>query len=202
MRELDIKRLLIQKLTEEESINSLASEFPFDFGQRRADLVSISNNEVSGYEIKSYFDKLTNLPAQLSSYLSIFDYVYVVCDERHLSKVREIAPPKVGIYVCRDRNIICKRKAKKNNKLNSLVLLDAIPTPSLRKLFNVSAKSKLELCQVISQSSKIEKIRESFLTHLQQKYSVQTKLFQRDASNLVTLDDIHSLFSAAPNTLE
>lgn len=202
MKELDIKRLLIQMLAKESSIDALASEFAFDFGRRRADLLCLSDGELHGYEIKSYFDKLTNLPAQLSSYILLFDYVHVVCDERHLARVLEIAPRKVGIYVCQEKNIVCKRKAKRNKNPDSMVALDAIPTLLLRKLFNSTAKSKLELCQKISQINNIEKIRENLISFINQRYSIQTMLFHKDASDLVTLDDVHSLFSAAPRTLE
>ncbi|AHL74612.1 hypothetical protein CH92_05680 [Stutzerimonas stutzeri] len=202
MKELDIKRLLVQKLAQEGSTNALASEFPFDFGRRRADLISIADDKLSGYEIKSYFDKLTNLAVQLKSYISVFDYVYVVCDERHLSKVREIAPSKVGIYIAHDRSLVLKRKAKINNRLNKLVMLDVMPSPFLKQCFKLSAKSKFELCQKISAVSKEKEIRRVLLHYINLRYATQTKLFHNDTSDLVTLDDVFSLFSAPPRNLE
>lgn len=202
MKELEIKRLLIQELANQEGVTALASEFVFDFGRRRADMISIANEFSVGYEIKSYFDKLTNLAAQLHSYLMIFDYVYVVCDKRHLEKVREIAPKKVGLYLARGNELVLKRKAKLNKKLDILVLLDAFPLPVLQAAFSMRARSKLDLCHKIISCNSLSSVRGKLISYISDKYFEQTRFFHEDAGDLVTLDDVYSLFSTAPQVLE
>lgn len=156
---------------------------------------------IIGYEIKSAYDRIDRLSEQLRSYEQLFDYVYVVCDAKHLSAIRKIAPERVGIYLCSSSGMKRLRKAKQIRNQNTIVTLDAMPIEALRKEFKIVKKSKLETCEAISRMNKREEIKTIFRRHIIQKYGSQTNHMKSETSELLTLDDVFSL-GLAPNKLD
>jgi hypothetical protein len=89
MNEIAIKAQVLQRLCAEGAINQhsiLASEWVLGSTGRRADL-AIWNGQLVGIEIKSKFDSLNRLAAQLDVYVRCFDRVILVVDSKHLAKV-------------------------------------------------------------------------------------------------------------------
>jgi hypothetical protein len=78
------------------SLNTATVLPEFRVGRSKADCV-ILNGSSTCYEIKSDFDNLDRLPEQLASYKKLFDKVYVVVGQSHLSKVLSICENDVGI---------------------------------------------------------------------------------------------------------
>lgn len=200
MREIDIKRMLAYHLLKKDTTDVIFFEYPFHFGRRRADLICAEEGMIVGYEIKSAFDRIDRLTDQLQSYAQLFDYVYVVCDSKHLSSVRKLAPERIGIYLCTSTGLQRIRKARQIKNFDSITTLDAIPMDCLRKEFKVTEKSKLETCEKISLTQKRENIKLFFRRYIIHKYGAQTAHLQSELSDTITLDDIYSL-SLAPNKL-
>lgn len=193
MRELEIKRALLEYLIKDRATEAISTEFSFHFGRRRADLICVQGGKVFGFEIKSAYDRIDRLPVQLESYEQLFDYVYVVCDKKHLAPVRELAPRKIGIYVCSDSGVKQIRAAALIKKFDVLVTLDALPIDSLRKVFNFSARSKFELCEKINSTCKKNDVKIAFRKYIVDRYRSQTATFQNEIATVVTLDDVFSL---------
>jgi hypothetical protein len=59
--------------------------------------VAVINGCVHGFEIKSAADSLTRLPLQLALYEECLEKVTIVCAEKHISCVSELAPQWCGI---------------------------------------------------------------------------------------------------------
>jgi hypothetical protein len=59
--------------------------------------VAVINGCVHGYEIKSSADTLTRLPLQLAIYSECLEMLTIVCAEKHISGVRDLAPRWCGI---------------------------------------------------------------------------------------------------------
>ena len=78
------------------SLNTATVLPEFRVGRSKADCV-ILNGSSTCYEIKSDFDNLDRLPEQLASYKKLFDKVYVVVGQSHLSKVLNSCEHDVGI---------------------------------------------------------------------------------------------------------
>nr|WP_237509606.1 sce7726 family protein [Pseudomonas oryzihabitans] len=78
------------------SLNTATALPEFRVGRNKADCV-ILNGSSTCYEIKSDFDNLDRLPEQLASYKKLFDKVYVVVGQSHLSKVLNCCDADVGI---------------------------------------------------------------------------------------------------------
>lgn len=193
MRELEIKRALMEYLIRNVKTEVISAEFPFHFGRRRADLICMQQGMVLGYEIKSAFDRVDRLPAQLDSYRKIFDFVYVVCDKKHLPAIRSSISSSVGIYVCAEDGVRRVRKARQIKSFDALVTLDAMPMEVLRKEFKVSAKSKFELCKKIECLYGGASIKDLFRRYVISKFGARTVTFQSEISAVVTLDDVFSL---------
>lgn len=93
------------------SLNTATMLSEFRVGQNIADCVLL-NGSSTCYEIKTKYDSLDRLEEQLASYCSLFDKVYVVCDERHTDKVAAVACREVGILQLTKRNTLSEvRKA-------------------------------------------------------------------------------------------
>lgn len=67
-------------------------------GKKRVDLVVV-NGTTTAYEIKSRFDSLVRVRAQTDTYLTVFERVYVVCDQQKVREALEITRPEVGVMV-------------------------------------------------------------------------------------------------------
>lgn len=193
MRELEIKRELVKHLINSSKIDAISIEFPFHFGRRRADLICLDGKVTTGFEIKSAYDRTDGLVEQLSSYTKIFDYVYVVCDKKNLSRIREIVPTRIGILTCSENGIKKIRTAHQIKNFDAIATLDALPIHTLQKVFRRSAKSKLELCREINKDTNKEKIKEAFVNYVAKRFGAQTSLFQRETTSSITLDDVFSL---------
>jgi hypothetical protein len=59
--------------------------------------VAVINGSVHGFEIKSAADTLTRLPQQLKVYEQCLEMLTIVCAEKHIAGVRELAPRWCGI---------------------------------------------------------------------------------------------------------
>ncbi|MEI9915129.1 MAG: sce7726 family protein [Methylovirgula sp.] len=59
--------------------------------------VAVINGCVHGFEIKSAVDTLTRLPQQLELYEECLEKLTIVCADKHIAGVRELAPRWCGI---------------------------------------------------------------------------------------------------------
>jgi hypothetical protein len=59
--------------------------------------VAVINGYVHGFEIKSAVDTLTRLPRQLGLYEECLEKLTIVCADKHIAGVRELAPRWCGI---------------------------------------------------------------------------------------------------------
>lgn len=200
MREFDIKRMFASYLLKKDSTDVIFFEYPFHFGRRRADIICVEEGMIIGYEIKSAFDRTDRLEDQLKSYTQLFDYVYVICDSKHLNTIREITPERIGIYQCTSNSLKRIRKAKQIKNFDSITTLDAMPMDTLRREFKITGKSKLEICTEISKTHKREDIKQLFRKYISHKYGTQTAHFKSELSEILTQDDVYSL-SLPPNKL-
>ena len=86
-------------------------------GTSKADLAIFSAGESSGFEIKSRFDRLDRLRAQLESYQQVFTRTYVVTQQSHASKVLDQSPATVGVLSVSGEGIQTLRPATENPDL-------------------------------------------------------------------------------------
>ncbi|HGZ7313008.1 TPA: sce7726 family protein [Vibrio parahaemolyticus] len=89
--EKQISCKLIDYIEKHYEHNFIAREVPFQYGERRADVVA-ANKKLGltyAYEIKSDNDTLLRLEGQLEAYKTTFNYVYVVTTEKYVKAVKK-----------------------------------------------------------------------------------------------------------------
>ena len=169
-----VKTSLIDFWLKNYTADLIANEVPFFKGNRRADLIMISNNNLLGFEIKS-------------------DFVYVVIDKKFkFSKELAELPSQIGILVY-DKEIMIKREAKKIKKFkkNDLILL--LWRKDLEMLLN---SKKLDLDQLQKNAQNIltvDKIKAQILTSLNNRYGAKYKYFLLDRGNYTTIEDLRTI---------
>lgn len=203
MTELQIKALLIKYFIEKNEDFIVGSEVTFQFGERRADLALLQNENLTAFEIKSSRDKLSRLSYQIESYKSFFDFCFIVCEKENISEVRAIAPKEIGILLVNNECIIQIRKSKKFKRHNKMTLISAINVNHLRTLSNnKKLRSKHELCTLISKNHSLEKLRELSRKDFKEKYEPLSNLMKKEIKKHINPDDIYTITKISPSHLK
>lgn len=98
--------------------SSVLTEFPTL--SCKADLVILNGSSVV-YEIKTELDSLHRLQNQIASYRRVFDQVFVVTHESHLSKLNRLLSEEIGLIVLTDRYTLNTVRPSTSNKMNANV---------------------------------------------------------------------------------
>lgn len=202
MKEHQIKSLLISYLLENTPDLILGSEVPFLFGSRRADIISIQDEIAIVYEIKSAKDSLEKLVYQIEGYKSYFDYCFIVCEEANLNQIRKTIKKDVGIVLVDNHSKIeFIRKSKRFKLHDKISLASTIPRDILKKMIdNNTIRTKIKLCQAVSEKYPLQFIRNSSRKHLLQSYHSRTQLLKSELGKQITADDIITITRAIPNS--
>lgn len=201
MKEIEIKTILIEYLISETDI-AIGSEVPFLFGSRRADLITITGETATAYEIKSENDSINRLDYQIESYKSYFDFCYIVCEKNNLSAVRKKISKSIGILLA-DRHGIKKIRTSKNfKKLDKNALASTLNVKTLREITkDKNARSKYELCKLTSKRLNLQEIKKISRQNLSNRYIYSYQLLKNDISNKINSDDILTITRMPPNIL-
>ncbi len=124
------------------------TEVPLLGGISRADVVAIKNG-VHGFEIKSDLDTLRRLPSQIASYSKVFNTVSIICDERHLEKVKAQTPGWFGLILFKGGVLIDVREAKENPIVTVPYILKSL---TKREIMNYVGQIGLNLPPAASRS--------------------------------------------------
>ncbi len=122
------KSLIIKKiLMGVHSLNTATLLPEFRVGTNKADCV-ILNGKSTCYEIKTDYDSLVRLEDQLSSYLQLFDEVYVVCSAKYQQAVLDLVPCGVGVLRLTEKQTLSQvRKAiRRTSPLNKRLLMQSL----------------------------------------------------------------------------
>ena len=92
--------------------NVIAS-FEMRVNRSRIDFLTV-NGETRSYEIKSHIDNLTKLSKQAGDYEKVFEYNYLVTDEKHLINAIKLIPDHYGIYVMENGKLEKNRDSQLN----------------------------------------------------------------------------------------
>lgn len=202
MKEIQIKTLLVEHLLKYHDDIIIGSEVAFQFGSRRADIISIINDTAIAYEIKGVSDSVERLEYQMKSYKLYFDYCYVVCEKNNLTTIRKNIRKEVGIMVIQNEEIKQVRKPKRFKKHNKCYLASTLPITELRKYIKSGKyRSKHDLCIALAVELSSEEIRKLSRNNLKLKYQAQTNLLRRDILCKVHSDDIVTISRSSPGTL-
>ncbi|EPC7290611.1 TPA: sce7726 family protein [Vibrio vulnificus] len=202
MKEMQIKTILVKHLLSYDAEQVLGCEVPFQFGSRRADVVSMTSEAFTAYEIKGAEDKTDRLAYQTSSYKSYFDFCYIVCEESNLSQVRNSIGREIGIILVSPNNAAIIRKSYQFKRHDKENLASTLPVPLLRKLIGISAaRSKHELCVKASKLLSLDEIRKLSRQDMMGRYLLSNEILKKELGEVVTSDDILTLTRMPPDNL-
>ncbi len=108
----------------------------------RADFLSI-NGKSTSYEIKSELDNLNKLNKQISDYLEVFEYNYLILDEKHISKISKSLPDSIGILSYNNGKYIKYKAATLNNMISPKAQLELLTKKELCTQFLESNISQI-----------------------------------------------------------
>ena len=198
MKEMDLKIKLVEHLLKcspsyDQVINS---EYSFQFGSRRADIVSICGDIATVFEIKSERDNTEKLVDQIEDYKKYFDYCYIVCEKSNLKSIRDKAPQNIGIIAI-DENAHYVRQAKRIKRLNKLSLTSTLSTKTLNKISSEPFGDKFSACQQAAKENTSKFLRITSRNEMRNSVYSTYSQFLEDIGDVITADDIYQL-SRAP----
>lgn len=107
-------------------------------GLSRADVVMVTEDAISGLEIKSDADSYTRLASQIKDYDRYYDYNYIVVGTTHAHHVAEHVPEYWGIITVEDEegelDFYILRKPKPNPKVKLELQMSLLWRPELALL--------------------------------------------------------------------
>ena len=114
--------------------NNLVGAFEIKVNNSRLDFLTI-NGSTTSFEIKSELDNLSKLPKQMADYMLAFEYNYLVLDECHIEKVKDLLPENFGLWSYIGGRYKKSLKANLNDKINPEVQLRLLTKPELVNYF-------------------------------------------------------------------
>lgn len=173
MRDIDVRNAVHNSILKKyhSCANSIVlDEFSLNSGAARVD-ITVINDHLHGYELKSQKDNLSRLPSQIEHYSSVLDKVTLVVDESHLNEAIEIIPIWWGVktvYEGGHGKLVIKsfRNGKYNPSVNALALVKLLwkgECLELLEKLNVAKgnknKPRFELWEIICENASLQFIK-------------------------------------------
>ena len=178
--------------------------FEINVDSSRLDFARI-NGQSYAYEIKTELDNTTRLATQLQNYARVFEYLYVLTHESHLSKVSGLIPECCGIIIFESHEKGCDFHLFKEASPNP----DVSPEAQLRNLSSrdlawilrqagvpTPPPTRAEREKLVSQTFTEADIHEYFKRALKAKFAPRWKFLRQNFHSLLPIDV--ELFFQAP----
>ena len=193
-----IKCLFIDYLLSRSKELIIGNELMYGIKRKVVDLVVLQNKKIIAVEIKSDSDNLSRLEEQISEYKKIFDYVLIITTEKHASRISEIVPSEIGIYVFKENLLMKKfRNPRIQRNKDKVEMLYSINAKYLCKLEGLTL-SKYDTDEIRLKYAKrrTSSIQEILLMYLTQKYKERFTLFMNERGLLTHIEDLSLLSSS------
>lgn len=201
MNELDLKICLLKYLMEFNPEAVIASEVRFCFGERRADLVALTTEVATAYEIKTAKDNTSRLANQCQCYKLFFDFCYIVCEANNLKNIRKNTPREFGLILIDGNSVKILRQSKQFKQQSKTSIASILSKAMLRRL--TKAKGELSQIEEIQLALKLplKTLRKISREYLFEQYSSGFQLMKSEITNVITADDIHTISRKIPRKL-
>jgi hypothetical protein len=118
----------------------------FRVGDSRVDLAVFSKTSVA-FEIKTEFDSPARLPSQSSTYMKVFDLVYVVTTDAMLPKLNGSIPKSIGILLLGKAGGFKTERPSESHALHTdlNLVFDCLRQPERLSIAEKNSNSKIEV---------------------------------------------------------
>lgn len=113
---------------------NLIAAFETKVNNSRVDFLTI-NGCTTSFEIKSELDNLSKLSKQMADYMLAFEYNYLVTDEKHIEKAKNLLPESYGLWSYNNGKYKKLKKAELNDKIDPEVQLGVLTKQELITTF-------------------------------------------------------------------
>jgi hypothetical protein len=134
-----LKAKLVQQFLDQDVV----AAFEIKVNKSRVDFLTI-NGQTKSFEIKSELDNLQKLPKQISDYQRVFDYNYIVIDEKHYNNALRLIHPQYGIQVLHGNALLETRPAMLNRQHDPLAQLSLFTKKEFAQTFRIPGITKEE----------------------------------------------------------
>jgi hypothetical protein len=196
MHEKLIKCKLVDLLLKKYPNSLLGVEIPFLAGKRWVDVLLINKKEeIVAFEVKSKFDSLRRLQAQLGDYLRTFDRVYIVISTKFKDhKLITELPENVGYaYIDNNNQISFIRKAAPNKQLLKLNLSYFLWKKDLLSFSQKQQESVELLRSRLLKNCTVREIHQMAIEALLSRYQDRFNIFKREKSKYTHQEDLEYL---------
>jgi hypothetical protein len=143
---------------------NMVAAFEIKVKNSRVDFLTI-NGQTTSYEIKSELDNFSKLSKQMADYMLAFEYNYLVVDELHIEKAREMIGKSFGLWSYKGNKFRIYKKATLNKQLNPEVQLSLLTKQERLRYF--SGQSDID--EILSVNTK-DFINQEFKIILKKRY--------------------------------
>ncbi|QXO16990.1 sce7726 family protein [Vibrio ostreae] len=189
--ESDYKLLLIEHLLETSPNTPFATEVPFAFSKRRADLVIVETGCTHAIEIKSDVDNTYSLVEQLVDYQKSFNKVSVLISEKHIGILPNI-PKNIGVLIYVNGKIRQRRKAKARRQLDKLIALDLLLTQDLSSLSTIKS-NRVDMIKELAKKLTFSEVNELAYNSVSEKVIPVFTLFRKELGKKISAHDLEVL---------
>jgi hypothetical protein len=167
--EKEIRLAVIDLLQKSQTENFIIEELGLCQGFSRADIACL-NKTFTGFEIKSDYDSLGRLKVQIEYYNSVFDKIYLVTTNKHLSSSKKVLPKHWGVYLAKKTNgkvsLSRHRPSQKNVEVQSFKLVQLMWKDEVLNFFRkknykypLYKKTKNDLYQILAENFKLRTLK-------------------------------------------
>lgn len=173
----------------------------FRMGKSRADAVMISEQGLTGFELKSDKDSLVRLKRQMKDYDKFYDYNYIVVGHHYEQKIADVVPEYWGIIkVFENDNEKIEVEVIRESKINDAKVLrnqltflwreELIKIIRAYKLGAVSGKNKSKLSTAIYSKLDEQTVRKELVYALMEREYPKIYYFYYKTPDGVPIDEI------------
>lgn len=149
----------------------------------RVDFITV-NGRTTSYEIKSELDNLSKLSKQTDDYMMAFEYNYVLLDEKHMKKAKDILPESFGIWSYRNGRYFTSKRSTLNKNINPEVQLSLL---TKKELFYGFAQNNGDVQNILNSLSS-KSINKNFKKILRNRYRSRWEFLLKNQMQILPID--------------
>lgn len=162
---------------------NIVAAFEIKVNNSRVDFLTI-NGHTTSFEIKSELDNLSKLSKQMADYMLAFEYNYLVIDEKHIEKAKNLLPECFGLWSYKNGKYKKLKKALLNDKMDSEVQLNLL---TKLELVNSFPKADGKIKSILN-SLDAKDVNRQFKKILKDRYRSRWEFLKTNKSEIFPID--------------